>query len=104
MEEAGGKVNVAGNGQAALEAVTSAQSQGRPYDLIESRPLYRADRLLDQLRILLRLARDVHLVTERQYAFAAGQNDELGNMIGGWLRSARDERGGGSRSHVPAPS
>lgn len=55
-------------------------------------PLYRASRLLDQLRLLLRLARDLNLVSARQHAHVSGLNEELGRMIGGWLRHRRDER------------
>ncbi len=52
------------------------------------RPLYRASRLLDQLRILLRLAHDIELLSGRQLAFASGRNEELGRMIGAWRRSS----------------
>jgi hypothetical protein len=47
------------------------------------RPLYRASRLLDQLRVLLRLASDVGELTRRQLQFVSGLNAELGRMIGG---------------------
>ncbi len=55
----------------------------------KDRPLYRANRLLDQLRILLRLARDVELLSGRQHEYISLRNEELGRMIGGWLRSQR---------------
>jgi len=56
------------------------------------RPLSRANRLLDQLRILLRLATDVEALTRRQLAYASRHNEELGRMIGGWLRASRTSR------------
>ena len=56
-------------------------------------PLYRANRLLDQLRILFRLACDVHLMSARQHAFVSERNEELGRMIGGWLRATRGAAG-----------
>lgn len=55
----------------------------------KDRALYRADRLLDQLRVLLRLGRDMGLVTTRQQEFISAWTDELGRMLGGWFRSAR---------------
>lgn len=63
----------------------------------KDRPLHRANRLLDQLRILLRLARDVDLLTARQFEFASALNEELGRMIGGWIRHAREKGRGPSR-------
>lgn len=60
----------------------------------KERPLYRADRLLDQLRLLVRLATDVQALTPRQLAYVSGHNEEMGRMIGGWLRSSRGGEGG----------
>ncbi len=57
----------------------------------KDRTLHRASRLLDQLRLLLRLARDVGLVSRRQHAHVSARNEELGRMIGGWLRAARGD-------------
>lgn len=67
--------------------VEAAHSQSK------DRPLYRADRLLDQLRILLRLARDLGLLSARRHAYVGGHMEELGRMIGGWLRATRDRAG-----------
>ena len=39
------------------------------------------------LRYLLRLAKDVHLMTVDSYGFSAGRIEEVGRMIGGWQRS-----------------
>jgi len=55
----------------------------------KERPLYRADRLLDQLRLLVRLASDVQALSQRQLAHVSSQNEELGRMIGGWFRASR---------------
>lgn len=59
----------------------------------KDRALFRADRLLDQLRILLRLAGDVGELSNRQVRYVSGLNEELGRMIGGWLRANRPEVG-----------
>lgn len=55
----------------------------------KDRPLHRASRLLDQLRLLIRLARDLDLLCERRYHFVSVWVEELGRMIGGWLRATR---------------
>ena len=54
--------------------------------------LYRASRLLDQLRILLRLANDLGLLSCGAHAHVSGLNEELGRMIGGWTRHRREGR------------
>ncbi len=64
----------------------------------KERPLYRANRLLDQLRILLRLAADLEELTRRQHEHVSGLNEELGRMIGGWLRAGRPPRRKGSEA------
>lgn len=53
------------------------------------RPLYRANRQLDQVRLLARLSHDLHLLTPRRYEHLGAAIEELGRMIGGWLRYAR---------------
>lgn len=55
----------------------------------QERSLFRASRLLDQLRVLLRMTRDVGALSARQHEFVSGLNEELGRMIGGWIRSAK---------------
>ncbi len=73
-----------------LALVEAAHSQSK------QRPLYRANRLLDQLRILLRLARDLEIISARQHEHISRWNEELGRMIGGWIRASRQERHGAS--------
>ena len=53
------------------------------------RSLYRANRLLDQLRLLLRLAADIQAISAGQLSHVSAWNEELGRMIGGWLRHGR---------------
>jgi len=40
-------------------------------------------------RYLLRLAKDLKLMTPDSWSFAAEHLDEIGRMAGGWLKSAR---------------
>lgn len=42
---------------------------------------------LDTLRILLRLAKDLKFLSIRQYAFAAELVNEVGKLLGGWIKS-----------------
>lgn len=50
--------------------------------------LARANRQLEVLRWLLRLARERTLLTARQYRFACLALEECGRMLGGWLKQA----------------
>ena len=44
---------------------------------------------LDKLRILIRLSKDLKFVSIRQYEFAAEKVNEIGKMLGGWIKSSR---------------
>lgn len=48
--------------------------------------LRRADVLLAQLRIWLRLSSDLQLISLRQYEHAAQQLVEIGRMLGAWIK------------------
>ena len=47
---------------------------------------------LDKLRILIRLSKDLKFINVKQYGFAAGKINEIGKMLGGWLKSSRTHR------------
>ena len=51
--------------------------------------LARANRELNALRYLFRLAKDLRLVSNDAWVFSAERLDELGRMTGGWLKAAR---------------
>lgn len=42
---------------------------------------------LNVLRILIRLAKDVKTIDSKRYLTLEGQIDEVGRMLGGWMRS-----------------
>ncbi len=42
---------------------------------------------LEKLRLLLRLASDQAVLDEKAYLQAAGELQEVGKMVGGWLRN-----------------
>lgn len=50
--------------------------------------LTQANRKVNSTRLLLRLAKDLKLLSLDAYAFAAERLDEIGRMVGGWRKSA----------------
>ena len=62
-------------------------------DLVEARYARRkTDRLravnlkLERLRVLLRLCHETQLLPHKSYEFAMRSIDEVGRMVGGWIR------------------
>src|SRR6201988_293679 len=49
--------------------------------------LRQANLLLEILRFQMRLAKDLQCLKVDSYGFAARAIDEIGNLVGGWLRS-----------------
>lgn len=43
---------------------------------------------LDKFRILYRLAKDLRFMSVRQYQFGAEKINEVGKILGGWMRSS----------------
>jgi len=50
--------------------------------------LHRADTDLTKLRVYLRLCRDLELMNIGQYEHAARMVNEVGRLLGGWMKSA----------------
>ena len=73
---------------AILEDVTTAAYQKQP-----ARTLRTANDRLNRLRVLLRLALEMQLLSHDQHIAAAGQLAESGRLLGGWLRQGRDGDG-----------
>lgn len=42
---------------------------------------------LDKLRILIRLSKDLKFISVKQYGLAAEKVNEIGKMLGGWIKS-----------------
>ena len=57
--------------------------------------LHHADASLTKLRAYLRLCRDLHLLSVRQYGYASQQVAQVGKLLGGWFKSL--EKGARSR-------
>ena len=43
---------------------------------------------LDKFRYLYRLAKDLKFISVKQYQFGAEKINEIGKMLGGWIKSA----------------
>lgn len=52
--------------------------------------LRRANLQLEKLRYLIRVSKDLQFLSLRRYEFAAAQLDEVGRMVGGWLRQQEE--------------
>ena len=53
--------------------------------------LYRIDVELEKLRLLIRLAKDLKFISVRQYGIMAERTNEIGRMLGGWIKSQTKE-------------
>ncbi len=53
--------------------------------------LKRASIELEKLRIFIRLAFDLHLINAKKYGFACQSIDEIGRMLGGWIKVCAKE-------------
>jgi 23S rRNA-intervening sequence protein len=62
------------------------------YSAEKTELLERANRSANGLRYLLRLAKDLRLLSLDAYGFAAERLDEVGRMIGGWGKSVRSRK------------
>ncbi|NLF03012.1 MAG: diversity-generating retroelement protein Avd [Anaerolineales bacterium] len=51
--------------------------------------LHRADRVLARIRLYVRLSHDLQCMSLGQYEHAALRLDEIGRLLGGWLRKRR---------------
>ena len=64
--------------EALVDAVGSEEPQAH---------LHQADMTLTKLRTYLRMARDLHLLSLRQYGHGCRLLAEVGRLLGGWIRS-----------------
>lgn len=66
-----------------LELLIDAAYRSRKAELLAT-----ANRKIEMLRWLLRLARDRNLLSVKQYEFSCRGLTECGRMVGGWLKQA----------------
>ena len=46
---------------------------------------------LDKVRVLLRLAHDIKILNQKKYINVQNHLDEIGRMLGGWIKSSRQK-------------
>jgi hypothetical protein len=69
-------------------------SVGRVLDQAHGRPCpvevaERENLLLEKLRFMTRLAKDLHYLDLRRHEFVARSLDEIGRLVGGWMKASR---------------
>jgi len=52
-----------------------------------TKSLYALSNKLDLLKVLIRLAKDIHTIDNAKYQEIQGMIQEIGRMIGGWIKS-----------------
>ena len=70
-----------------LETLIAAKYTKHRQRLLED-----ANLSLEVLRFQMRLAKDLQCLKVESYAFAAKSIDEIGRLVGGWLRSRDEEK------------
>ncbi len=76
----------------ALNLQDSLVAAGKSYGQRRVDCLQRADIQLAQLRIWIRMARDLECLTVRQYEHAANLIDEVGRLLGAWIKDPNPPR------------
>ena len=71
------------NGLDMLTLLVEASYTRQKRELLET-----ASRKVNATRMLLRMAKDLKLMSMEAYAFSAEQLDEVGRMVGGWSKTA----------------
>ena len=69
-----------------LETLVEASYSSEKAELLAT-----ANRKVETLRWLVRLAKDRKVLTDRQYLFACQGLAECGRMLGGWLKQASEQ-------------
>lgn len=74
-----------------LELLVEAAYSSRKADLLAT-----ANRKIEMLRWLLRLAQDRNLLSGKQYEYCCLGLTECGRMVGGWLKQSTSKEGDGN--------
>ena len=53
------------------------------------RTLWVVDQKLEEFRLLIRLAKDLNMLAVKQYGLMAERADEVGRLLGGWIKQTR---------------
>lgn len=54
-------------------------------------PLIQVSVLVDTLRVLIRLSFEVKAISEKKYLFFQQMLEEIGKMLGGWIKSLKQK-------------
>lgn len=73
-----------------LERLIEARYSGKK----KSHFLRQANILLEKLRYLVRLSKDLQCVSIKEYEYAANKLHEIGSMVGGWEQYSKEKEGG----------
>jgi len=60
-----------------------------------------ANRRLERLRFMMRLSKDMRFIDLRAYEFQAKAVNEIGRMIGGWIKQAQKKETGPAGLNAP---
>lgn len=47
--------------------------------------------LINTVKILIRLSHNIDILSEKEYIWCQSELQEIGNMLGGWIRSIKDK-------------
>ena len=70
-----------------LEGILFASQQAKPEKLPT---LEKTSIKLNFLRVCIRLMKDVKAIDDKKYILTEAHLDEIGRMLGGWIKSTRD--------------
>jgi len=70
-----------------LEGILLASQLRKPQKL---QPLEQVSVKLNVLRVFIRLAKDLKIMDLKKYGFLEEMIDEIGRMLGGWIKSTRE--------------
>jgi hypothetical protein len=76
--------------QTTLDIIKDIFSCATPDAIIRKNHLNLASIQLDLLKLLIRLAYDIKVINQRAYIRTQTLLQEIGRMLGGWLRSLKD--------------
>ena len=66
--------------------LASQTSKDRKYQILQQ-----ASSKLDMLKVFIRLAGDVKILSDSRYIKCQNQIQEIGKMLGGWMKSTNEE-------------
>jgi len=79
---------------AVLEVMETLAEATYARGVAKAQLLGKANRKIESVRWLVRIAKDRNLLSMRQFAFSAKALEECGRMVGGWFKQASAGRAG----------